>query len=103
MAKFRLNAETGEAVEICEARFLVNGVTEDVEWSRIMSADEIFSMMDMSDCCDIRIDLWKINGYGEALTPCQFLGPWTYGPKDPLRMEIRSDDGIVAVGYGTDH
>ena len=106
MARYRMNPETGEMAEIfTERKYLVNGVTEDSEWSEIMSAEQIFSMMDMSDCIDISIDIWRINGYGEALVECQFLGPWVAGgAKDPLRMEIRSADrGVEAVGYGTDH
>ena len=88
-----------------EKVYLVNAVSEGEEWSRIMSADEIFRMMDMDDCYDISIDIWRINGYGEALTECQFLGTWVAGGhKDPLRMEIRSvDKGVEAFGYGTDH
>ena len=103
MAKYRMNVETGELTEVCEAQFLVIGITEGEEWSKVMSADEIFQMMDMQDCAQIDIDVWKINGYGEALSECQFLGVWSFGAKDPLRMEIRSMDGIEAVGYGTDH
>lgn len=102
MAKYRMNVETGEMTEICEAKFLVVGITEGEEWSKIMIADEIFQMMDMSDCYEISIDLWKINGYGEALTDCSFYGAWS-NPKEPLRMEIRSENGVEAVGYGTDH
>ena len=103
MAKYRMNVETGELTEICEVKFLVVAVSEDEEWSKIMTADEIFAMMDMSDCFDIHINIWRINGFGEALTECCFLGTWCADMKDPLRMEIRADDGIVAVGYGTDH
>ena len=84
-------------------KFLVNGITEGEEWSKIMTAAEIFDMMDMEDCYEVHIDIWKINGYGEALTECCFLGKWCFGPKDPQRMEIRSDDGIEEVGYGTEH
>ena len=102
MAKYRMNVETGELTEICETRFLVNGITDGEEWSEIMTADAIFSMMDMDDCVDIAIDVWKIRGYGEAPVPCSFLGTW-HNLKDPLRMEIRSEDRIEAVGYGTDH
>ena len=102
MAKYRMKVETGEMTEICEAKFLVVGITEGEEWSKIMTADEIFQMMDMSDCYEISIDLWKINGHGEALTECCFLGTWS-NLKEPLRMEIRSEFGVEAVGYGTDH
>ena len=85
-------------------RFLVVGITEGEEWSRIMSADEIFAKMDMADCCEEAIDIWKINGYGEALTCCQFLGKWVAGgAEEPQRMEIRSENGIEAIGYGEEH
>lgn len=89
-----------------EAKYLVCGVygCDDSEFAEIMDANKIFKMMDMEDCSDVRIDLWKINGRGEALTECQFLGKWVAGGhKDPQRMEIRSDAGIEAVGYGTEH
>lgn len=82
-------------------KYLVNELVDGEEYSKIMTPAEIFNMMDMEDCYDIKIDLWKINGYGEALTPCQFFGKWTCG--DPQRMEIRSASGIESVGYGTEH
>lgn len=83
-------------------KYLVNGITECGEWSKIMTAAEIFDMMDMEDCYEVHIDIWKINGYGEALTECGFLGKWMF-TGDPQRMEIRSDAGIEDVGYGTEH
>lgn len=86
------------------SKFLVNELTEGTEWSRIMTAAEIFQLMDMEDCGDISIDIWKINGYGEALTECGFLGKWSPWLKDPQRMEIRTLDGqTIEVGYGTEH
>lgn len=89
-------------MENTEKKFLVNGMTEGEEWSKIMTAREIFEHMNMSDCYDIKMDIWKINGYGEALTECGFMGKWMF-KGDPQRMEIRSDEGIEAVGYGTEH
>lgn len=83
-------------------KYLVNGITEDTEWSKIMTAAEIFDLMDMSDCYQVDIDIWKINGYGEALTECGFIGKWMF-KGDPQRMEIRAMDGAIEVGYGTEH
>ena len=102
MAKYRLNVNTGEMAEISEAKFLVNAISEGSEWSKIMTGDEIFRMMDMEDCYDISIDVWKIKGYGEAPVACSFLGKW-FNSKDPQRMEIRSEHGVEAVGYGVEH
>lgn len=86
------------------AQFLVNAIGYGAECSRIMTAPEIFRMMDMEDCYDgFAIDVWKINGYGQALTECSFLGKWSADPHDPQRMEIRSSEGVEAVGYGTEH
>ena len=71
--------------------------------SRIMSAKQIFDMMDMEDCfpCRLEMDIWRINEIGEALTDCAFFGPWHDG-EDPLKMCIVGD-GIREIGYGTDH
>lgn len=83
-------------------RFLVNAIDDSgEEWSKIMTAPEIFNMMDMSDCYGIDICVWKINSYSEALSECSFLGCW-HDFKDPLKMEIIWDGGRE-VGYGTDH
>lgn len=71
--------------------------------SKIMTAAEIFRLMDMDECFpyDFQIDIWKINGIGEPLTACDFNGTW-HDPSDPLKMEIVFDGGRV-VGRGTDH
>lgn len=82
-------------------KFLVNAISDGEEWSKIMTAAEIFEMMDMSDCYDIDIDVWKINGWGQALTECCFLNCW-HDPSDPLKMQIRWVGGME-TGYGTDH
>lgn len=89
-----------------EEKYLVSGVYENDDcFSRIMSAQEIFNMMDKEDCFGVSISVWRINGCWEAPVECQFLGKWVAGgAKDPQRMEIRSyDRGIEAVGYGTEH
>lgn len=82
--------------------FLVNAIDDsDEEWSKVMTAPEIFNMMDMADCYGLLIDVWKINGYGEALSDACFLGTW-HDPSDPLKMELRWEGGRE-IGYGTDH
>ena len=87
---------------MAEKKYLVNGMdTDGGEWSRIMTAGEIFRFME--DCHNCRIDIWKINGYGEALTECSFLGKWVADMKDPQRMEIRSGNTVEDVGYGEEH
>lgn len=70
---------------------------------RLMTADEIFRMMDMADCFpeEFHFDLWRVNGRGEALTECSFAGKW-HDPSDPLKMVIVGG-GEKEVGYGTDH
>lgn len=69
----------------------------------IMTADKIFDMMDLRDCYDIKIDLYKINKPGNGVTPCVFKGTWHDG-HDPLKMVIETEDGKeLDVGYGTDH
>ena len=71
--------------------------------SKIWTAREIFNYMDMDDCFpyDFEIDIWRINGIGEQLTECSFLGTW-HDPSDPLKMVIIGG-GIRETGYGTDH
>ena len=71
--------------------------------ARIMTAAEIFNMMDMADCfpCEMEMDISRINGVGMQLTDCSFRGKW-HDPKDPLKMVIVGG-GIRETGYGTDH
>lgn len=85
------------------SKYLVVGVfgEDDEEFSRVMTADEIFGMMDMSDCFPISINVRKIRGYGEAPAECSFCGKW-HDIDDPLKMAIVGD-GEKVVGYGTDH
>ena len=75
----------------------------DAVTSEIMTAAEIFRYMDMDDCfpCELQMDIWRINGIGEAMTECSFLGTW-HDPSDPLKMVIVGD-GIREIGYGIDH
>ena len=70
---------------------------------KIMSPMKVFNMMDMSDCYDIDIDLYKVGKYGDALIHCTFHDTWS-DPSDPLKMWISGDDGVIYdVGYGSDH
>lgn len=71
--------------------------------AEIMTPDRIFDMMDMSDCYDIDIDVYRIIDFGFEPEPCTFYGTWS-DPSDPLKMWIEGDDGTVYdVGHGTDH
>ena len=90
-------AATDEEID----RFLVNAYTDGVQWSKVMTAAELFNMMDMADCSDIDIVVWKINSYTEALSECSFI-PMCWDMADPLKMEIRWNGGGI-IGYGTDH
>ena len=68
---------------------------------KVMSASEIFDMMDMADCYDIQIVIWKFDDFGKEPKRCEFLGVWS-NAKDPLRMVIVCENKVW-VGYGTDH
>ena len=70
----------------------------------IVYATKIFDTMDMDDCYDIKIVyLYLLTEDGREPIPCNFFGTW-HNFHDPLRMEIRTEDGeVVSVGYGTDH
>ena len=86
-------------------KYMVQGMEIDdteTEWVRIMTALEIFRMMDKQDCSDTEICIWKIGEFGEASQECSFLGKWMF-KNDPQRMEIRSFDGIEDAGYGEEH
>lgn len=83
-------------------KYLVLGTMDGDEFSKIMTAAEIFKMMDMADCMDdFDICVWKINSYTEALSKCTVRGVW-HDPSDPLKMVIVGD-GIREIGYGTNH
>lgn len=86
-------------------KFLVNGIYGEncEEFSRIMTENEIFGMMDMEDCVPggIGIDVWKIGGFGDVPVEMSFHGKW-HDVKDPLKMVIVGG-GERVVGYGTEH
>lgn len=69
-------------------------------WNK-WTADDVFNFMDMDDCHNAFIDqIYRLDDYPRK---CKFYGTW-HNPKDPLRMEIRTDyDKLLEVGYGTDH
>lgn len=86
-----------------EHTYIVHTKFEDMLGVRIMTALEIFNLMDMDDCYDIDIDIYEFTKFGEPPAHRKFLGTW-HNFKDPLRMEITDDDGnVLNVGYGTDH
>lgn len=73
------------------------------EYAQIMSAAEIFDEMDMSDCFDIEIDVYRIRPFGKRPEHCRFLGKW-HDHDSPLKMKIVSSRGrTLDTGYGTDH
>ena len=86
-----------------EAMYLVNCECGDEHWARVMSAAEIFQMMDKEDCYpdELLIDVWRIEGVGEALTECSFCGKW-HDKSDPQKMVIIGG-GQRETGYGTEH
>lgn len=74
-----------------------------VEDAQVMTAAEIFNIMDMEDCfpCELMMDIYRINGLGLAPSECSFLGKG-HDPKDRQKMAIVGD-GICETGYGTEH
>ena len=98
MVKFVRKGYT-EKKYIVRSRFDMGDCTVD-----IMSAMEIFDMMDMSDCFDIDIDIYEFGEtFGDAPMHRLFRGHWSHFD-DPLRMEITDEEGnVLAVGHGTDH
>ena len=84
-------------------KYMVQGMEIDgTEWARIMTALEIFRMMDKQDCSGTEISIWKIGDFGEAPKECFFIGKWMF-KDDPQRMEIKSFYGIEDAGYGEEH
>ena len=74
-----------------------------LEYAQVMSAGEIFSEMDMSDCFNIEIDVYRIRPFGKRPEHCRFLGKW-HDHDDPEKMEIVGSRGrTLDTGYGTDH
>ena len=83
--------------------FLVNQLIDGEDFSaRIMTADEIFDMMDMADCYNIQIRVYILRGFEDKPKLCKFRGTW-HDPSDPLKMVIEYEGKEIAVGYGTDH
>lgn len=89
--------------EDLEKSYLVKCLSDGDSWFKVMSANEIFDMMDMSDCYDIEIHIFRIGDFYEPIEPCTFHGAWS-DLDDPLKMWITDCEGeILSVGYGTDH
>ena len=88
-----------------ETLYLVQGYNGAYErtFAKVMTAGEIFGMMNMADCSDelAEIELWKLNGYGEAPTECSFLGKW-HDRNAPQKMCIVGG-GERHYCYGTEH
>lgn len=82
--------------------YLVQGIMEDEEFASLMTAKEIFDMMDMDDCYQVRIEIWRLDGIGSEPEKCGFCGTW-HDWKDPLKMKIVCNGETLEVGWGTDH
>ena len=86
-----------------EHTYIVHINCEGMLGVRVMTALEIFDMMDMDDCYDINIDIYEFTTFGEAPVRRCFRGTWSC-LDDPLRMEITDESGnVINAGYGTDH
>lgn len=84
-------------------QYFVNKKIEGECYPRVMTAIEIFNLMDMADCYDVEVDIYKVNDFGEPPTPCVFRGTW-HDPSIPLKMVIEDCNGnILDIGSGTDH
>lgn len=81
--------------------FVVRQIEGDIS-PKIMSAFEIFRMMDLADLYDIEIRVYKIGALNDPPKLCKFRGTW-HDPSDPLKMVIECDGKEIAEGYGTDH
>ena len=77
---------------------------EEAQWSKVMTAQEIFGRMDMSDCTDERIEaLWLIKPERKRkLVKAEFHGAW-HNWRTPLLMTITVNGKVIDSGYGTDH
>lgn len=82
--------------------YLVQQLIDDEESCSIMTAGQIFDMMDLEDCYDIRIDLFRIRGYSETPEECQFHGKWS-DLRDPQKMWISCGGKILDKGWGREH
>ena len=74
-------------------------------FSTLCTANELFNRMDMADCTDESVKyIYLVTEDGPK--KCYFYGTWCSlsKPFDPLRMEIRDEEGnLLDAGYGTDH
>lgn len=85
--------------------YLVQGYDGSGEriFAKVMTAPEIFQKMNMADCDpDLEfIELWELNGAGEAPAECSFLEKG-FDRADPQKMCIVGG-GRKVYGYGTEH
>ena len=91
-------------------KYLVQTRLADEDFDMLLTAQELFHRMDMSDCTGEELmDLYLIKAPGIAPERVDFWGthccrnPHT-GKFDPLRMEITTTEGhLLDCGYGEDH
>lgn len=89
-------------VGVVDNKYLVISLSDGCSDARIMTATEIFKMMDMDDCYDIHIDIYRIPLFGDFPKRCTFKGTW-HNPDKPLLMEICIRDVVLDRGWGMDH
>lgn len=85
-----------------ETKFLVIYEVDGITQHAVMTAEAIFSTMDMEkEPGDIKIDVYKLGGYGTRPERCVFLGKM-HDSSSPQKMMIIGEYGIVAIGWGTE-
>lgn len=71
-------------------------------YSRLMTASEIISRVDMHDYYDEDLEVYRINGFGKV-EKLRLFGTW-HNFDEPLLIKAEDKNGnVVFSGYGTDH
>ena len=84
-------------------KYLVQSLSDDdVLCTSLRSAAEIISRIDMRDCSNEDIRVFRIDEFG-AVEPLEIHGCW-HDWHDPLYIKVTDKAGnVVFSGYGTDH
>lgn len=71
-------------------------------YSELLTANEIIGRIDMHDCYDEDLEIFRINEFGKV-ERLLWYGTW-HKFDDPLLIKVvDSNDKVVFFGYGTDH